>query len=149
MKKYIIGGILVIAVVGYIIFVKESTATPAETTTTTETTPTSTADASAGNTPAASAGRYKDGTYTGTVADAFYGNLQAVVTVSGGKITDVTFPQYPTSGHSGEVSNEALPVLKQEAIATQSADVNVVSGATQDSQAFQQSLASALAQAKS
>jgi uncharacterized protein with FMN-binding domain len=98
---------------------------------------------------AASAAQYKDGTYPGIVADAFYGKLQTVVTIQGGMITDVTFPQAPSGGHSGEVSAQALPILKQETIATQSANVNVVSGATQDSQAFQQSLASALAQAKS
>jgi uncharacterized protein with FMN-binding domain len=43
---------------------------------------------------------------------------------------------------------EALPILKQEAIAAQSANVSIVSGATQDSQAFQQSLGAALAEAK-
>ncbi|HUZ93182.1 MAG TPA: FMN-binding protein [Candidatus Paceibacterota bacterium] len=91
----------------------------------------------------------KDGTYTGKVADAFYGNLQAAVTIQGGKIVDVQFPQYPNaSGHTSEVSSFALPALKQEAIQAQSANVNIVSGATQDSQAFQVSLADALAQAK-
>jgi uncharacterized protein with FMN-binding domain len=98
--------------------------------------------------PSTSAGQYKDGTYTGIVADAFYGKLQAVAVIQNGALTDITFPQYPTNGHSGRVSSQALPVLKQEAIAAQSANINVVSGATQDSQAFQQSLASALAQAK-
>jgi uncharacterized protein with FMN-binding domain len=82
------------------------------------------------------------------VADAFYGNLQVTAVIQGGAIVDVQFPQYPTNGHSGSVSATALPELKQEAIAAQSANVNIISGATQDSQAFQQSLASALAQAK-
>lgn len=100
-------------------------------------------------TPAASAGQYKNGIFTGAVADAFYGNLQVAVTVQGGMITNVTFPQAPSGGHSSAVSASALPALRQEAITAQSANVNIVSGATQDSQAFQQSLASALAQAKS
>jgi uncharacterized protein with FMN-binding domain len=83
------------------------------------------------------------------VTDAIYGQLQIVATVSGGKITDVSWPVYPNSGgHTIEVSASALPQLKQEAIATQSANVNIVSGATQTSQAFQQSLAAALNQAK-
>ena len=70
--------------------------------------------------------------------------------VSGGKLVDVTFLQYPDAGgHTTEVSNFALPQLRQEAIVAQSANVNIVSGATQDSQAFQQSLAAALSQAKS
>jgi uncharacterized protein with FMN-binding domain len=94
------------------------------------------------------AGQYKDGTYTGSVADAFYGSIQATVTIKGGAITAITFPQAPSNGHSGQVSAQALPILAQEAIAAQSANVSVVSGATQDSQAFQQTVASALAQAK-
>jgi uncharacterized protein with FMN-binding domain len=104
---------------------------------------------SGGTTTSASTGQYTDGTYTGAVADAFYGKLQVTITVKGGAITNVTFPQAPSGGHSSDVSAVALPQLAQEAIAAQSANVNVVSGATQDSQAFQQSLASALAQAKS
>jgi len=95
-------------------------------------------------------GNYKDGTYTGSVADAVYGKLQVVATISSGMITDVTWPVYPNSGgHTIQVSASALPELKQEAIVSQSANVSVVSGATQDSEAFQQSLAAALAQAQS
>jgi uncharacterized protein with FMN-binding domain len=94
-------------------------------------------------------GQYTDGTYTGSLADAIYGKLQVTVTISNGMITNVTFPVYPNSpGHTSQVSASALPQLEQEAIASQSANVNIVSGATQDSQAFQQSLAAALAQAK-
>lgn len=157
MKKYIIAGVLVLAVIAYIIFANRNSApavtetnTPSSTTPTPATTPSSTT----GNTtstpvPTTTAGQYKDGTYTGSVADAFYGNLQAVVTIQGGMITDVTFSQAPSGGHSSDVSAMALPALKQEAIVAQSANVNIVSGATQDSEAFQQTLASALAQAKS
>ncbi len=93
-------------------------------------------------------GMYKDGTYTGSVANAFFGNVQVQATVSGGKITDVQFLQYPnTHSYSIYVNSQAMPYLTQEAIQTQSANVNIVSGATQTSQAFQQSLASALSQA--
>ena len=98
----------------------------------------------------ASTGLYKNGTYTGPVADAFYGNLQVTAVIQGGKLADVQFPVYPNdSGHSMEVSQMALPMLKQEAIQSQSANVSIISGATQTSEAFQQSLAAALAQAKS
>jgi uncharacterized protein with FMN-binding domain len=94
-------------------------------------------------------GAYKDGSYSGSVADAFYGKLQVAAVVSGGKLTDVQFLQYPSdNGHSAQVSNTSLPILKQEAIQSQSANVNIVSGATDTSQAFQQSLAVALAAAK-
>jgi uncharacterized protein with FMN-binding domain len=97
----------------------------------------------------ASSGAYKNGTYTGAVADAFYGNLQVVAVIQGGQLVDVQFPTYPSDGgHTLQLSKGDLPILKQEAIAAQSANVNIVSGATQTSQAFEQSLASALAQAK-
>ena len=69
--------------------------------------------------------------------------------IQNGKITDVQFLQYPNdNGHSARVSSFSMPALKQEAIAAQSANVDVVSGATQTSEAFRQSLADALAQAK-
>lgn len=91
---------------------------------------------------------YKDGIYTGQAADAFYGTVQVQAVISGGKITDVQFLQYPNAGgHTSEVSSIALPALKQEAIQAQSANVDSVSGASATSQAFQQSLVSALSQA--
>lgn len=93
-------------------------------------------------------GQYKDGTYTGSVADAYYGYVQVQVTVSGGRITSVTFLQYPdTHSTSIAINNQAMPYLQQEAIQAQSANVNIVSGATDTSVAFQQSLQSALSQA--
>lgn len=95
-----------------------------------------------------SRGRYKDGTYTGIVADAFYGNVQVQVTISGGKITDVQFLQYPNDRQTSiEINSQAMPYLKQEAITAQSANVQGVSGATATSGAFVQSLDSALQQA--
>jgi uncharacterized protein with FMN-binding domain len=95
-------------------------------------------------------GQYTDGQYTGSVADAYYGNIQVQATISGGKLTNVTFLQYPSDrSYSRSVNGQAMPYLKAEAIAAQSANVDIVSGATDSSQAFQQSLASALAQAQS
>ena len=91
---------------------------------------------------------YKDGTYTGDVANSIYGPVQVAIAIAGGKIVTVDVPVYPnTPGHTTEVSNESIPVLKQEAIAVQSAKVDIVSGATQTVEAFQESLASALSQA--
>lgn len=93
---------------------------------------------------------FKDGSYTGPVTDAIYGQVQVAVAISGGKITGVSWPVYPNgSGHTNEVNAIALPRLQQETLAAQSANINIVSGATQTSIAFQQSLAATLAQAKS
>jgi len=93
--------------------------------------------------------QYKDGTYTGSVADAYYGNVEVSATVSGGKLTDVKFLQYPNTHSTSVVINQqAMPYLQQEAIQAQSSNVQVISGATYTSQAFIQSLATAFAQAK-
>jgi len=92
---------------------------------------------------------YKDGTYTGASEDAFYGNVQVSATISGGKITEVRFLSYPNdSPNSQDINSQATPVLKQEALKAQSAKVDIVSGATQTSQAFALSLQSALRLAK-
>lgn len=92
---------------------------------------------------------YKDGQYTGDVADAFYGNVQVQATVQGGKISNVDFLQYPNDrSRSIAINSQVMPYLKQEAIQAQSANVDIVSGATATSQAFIISLASALNQAK-
>jgi len=92
---------------------------------------------------------YADGTYTGDVADAYYGNIQAQITIQNGKLTNVQFLQYPNDRSTSRyINGMAMPALKSEAISAQSSNVDIVSGATDSSQAFIQSLASALSQAK-
>lgn len=94
-------------------------------------------------------GKYKDGKYIGNVADAYYGNIQVQAVVSGGKITDVVFLQYPNDRRTSVLINsQAMPYLKEEAVLAQSANVDIVSGATQSSLAFRESLGSALSQAQ-
>lgn len=96
----------------------------------------------------ASTGQYKDGQYTGVSADAYYGNIQVLAVISGGKLVDVQFLDYPQDrNRSIQINNYAMPILKSEAIQAQSANVDIVSGATDSSGAFTQSLQSALSQA--
>lgn len=91
---------------------------------------------------------YKDGQYVGAAADAFYGNIQVKAIIVSGKITDVQFLQYPNDQpNSIDINQQAMPFLRQEAIKAQSAHVNGVTGATDTSQAFVQSLSSALSKA--
>lgn len=91
---------------------------------------------------------YKDGTYTGPSENAFYGNVQVQVTISGGKITNVKFLDHPQDNpNSIAINQQAMPYLQQEAIQAQTANVNIISGATDTSQAFIQSLSIALNQA--
>ena len=93
-------------------------------------------------------GQYRDGVYTGPTVDAFYGLVQVQATVQGGKLTDVSFLDYPHDRRTSQMINsQAMPWLKQEAIQAQSAYINIISGATLTSQAFAQSLYTALNQA--
>jgi uncharacterized protein with FMN-binding domain len=93
-------------------------------------------------------GQYTDGTYDGNTYNAYYGNVQVSVTITSGKITAVKFLQYPdTHSTSVFINQQAMPYLQQEAIQTQNANVQVISGATFTSQAFIQSLTSALSKA--
>ncbi len=93
--------------------------------------------------------RYKNGSFTGDVADAYYGNIQVKAIINAGKITDVQFLQYPNDRSTSiEINQQAIPYLKQEAIQAQDYNVDIVSGATQSSEAFRQSLKSALDQAR-
>jgi uncharacterized protein with FMN-binding domain len=94
-------------------------------------------------------GQYADGSYTGTAADAYYGTVQVKAVVQNGRLADVQFIQYPSDRSTSRyINGQAMPLLTQEAIQVQSAQVDGVSGATFTSQAFQQSLASALVKAK-
>lgn len=100
--------------------------------------------------PTKNASGYADGSYTGSTVDVYYGLVQVKATISGGRITDVAFLQYPTSHETSRyINSQAMPMLKQEAIAAQSANVNLISGATDTSLGFRKSLADALVQAKS
>ncbi len=98
---------------------------------------------------ASTSGKYKDGAFTGNSADAYYGLIQVKAVVSGGKITDVIFLDHPKDNPTSRyINQQAMPLLKQEAISAQSDQVNIITGATDTSVAFQQSLTSALSQAK-
>ena len=84
------------------------------------------------------------GTFLGAVVDDPYGQVQVKVTLASGKITDVTAVQLPSGGRSGYISQSVAPILRGEAISIQSASIDTVSGATYTSQAYAQSLQSAL-----
>jgi uncharacterized protein with FMN-binding domain len=90
-------------------------------------------------------GQYKDGQYTGPRVDAFYGWVQVQAVVQNGQIADVKFLQYPNDRRTSQrINNIAMPYLTSEAIQAQSANVDIISGATLTSEAFAQSLQYAL-----
>jgi uncharacterized protein with FMN-binding domain len=87
-------------------------------------------------------------TVTGAVVQTRWGPVQVSITVADGKITAVDVPQYPDGNHKDEEINaDALPTLRQETLSAQSADIDMVSGATVTSDGYVQSLQSALDQA--
>jgi uncharacterized protein with FMN-binding domain len=84
-------------------------------------------------------------TYTGSVASTRWGDVQVTITVTDGKITDVAVPVYPSENHKDqEINAYALPALRQETLAAQSANIDTVSGATVTSDGYLQSLQAAL-----
>ncbi len=88
---------------------------------------------------------YKDGTYQGPPVDAYYGLVQVQVTIQTGAIQDVQFLQYPSDRRtSQQINSIAMPYLQQEAVQAQSAQVDIISGATLTSEGFIMSLQSAL-----
>jgi uncharacterized protein with FMN-binding domain len=159
MKKTIVSAILIGIFVLYCFLHAQAapvaivpTATPTSRSSSSST-PTPILTATPGTTPtpgttSSSGSTYKNGTYTGNVVDAQWGVVQVQVVIQNGKITSVQFLQYPNErNRSVEINNYADPILVNEAIQAQSAKVDIVSGATDTSEAFIQSLSNALSQA--
>ena len=87
-------------------------------------------------------------TYTGSVAQTRWGPVQVEITVASGKVTAVDVVEYPTENpRDVEINDRALPVLVDETIDAQSADIDMVSGATVTSEGYLQSLQAALDEA--
>ena len=103
--------------------------------------------ATASNSSGTAASKSYTGTLTGSAIQMPYGIIQVQVKLQDGRITDVQTLQAPSRGHSGQVAQFAAPVLRSEVLSAQSSQVNTVSGATYTSQAYLQSLQSALDQA--
>ncbi len=66
-----------------------------------------------------------------------------------GRIEDILIMEYPLSTPTSErMSLELIPQLRSQALALQDWDVDVVSGATQTSQAFKKALVYSLREAE-
>ncbi|WP_405857577.1 FMN-binding protein [Streptomyces sp. NBC_01515] len=84
-------------------------------------------------------------TVTGDTVQTQWGPVQVKITVKSGKITDVTAVQSPSGNpRDQEINSYALPELRSETLAAQSAKIDTVSGATYTSDGYRQSLQSAL-----
>ncbi len=114
-------------------------ATPATASATTKATPTQTPTAAPATTAAT-------GVFTGDVVNVRYGNVQVKITVENGKITDAQAVQAP-SGRNDRWTQMAVPILREQTLQAQSANINGASGASFTSYGWYTSLASALAKA--
>ena len=88
----------------------------------------------------------KDGTFTGPSVNVNYGNVQVMITVSNGKITDAVAVKAP-KGKNDRYTNMAVPILKQQTLQAQSANIQGASGASYTSYGWFKSLQGAMAQA--
>lgn len=107
--------------------------------------PTGATTSADGPTPAPSGPSSGTKSALGDVADTRWGPVQIKVTSSGGKIVDVQAVQYPDgNSRDAEINSQALPMLRSEALKAQSAQIDMISGATVTSEGYLQSLQSAL-----
>ncbi|MGW2371941.1 MULTISPECIES: FMN-binding protein [Kitasatospora] len=107
------------------------------------------ADTSASPTPAPASGGGATRKVSGDTVNTRYGPVQVQVTLAGSRITTVDVVKYPTQDRRDrEINADALPVLNQEAISAQNAQIDAVSGATYTSDGYIRSLQSALDRAK-
>jgi uncharacterized protein with FMN-binding domain len=97
--------------------------------------------------PAPSGAPVAAGTITGQDIQTQFGDVQVQITIANGRITQVEALQLPSHGRSGSISQAVAPMLHDEALQAQSAKIDIVSGATYTSEAYAQSLQSALDQA--
>jgi uncharacterized protein with FMN-binding domain len=74
-----------------------------------------------------------------------YGVISVKVTVSGSKITDISVADLQTAeSYSQQLANQVIPMLRNEILKAQSLHVYGISGATYTSDAYAQSVQSAL-----
>ena len=110
--------------------------------------PTASATTSTTTTTTAAVATYADGTWAGAAVAEPWGTFQVEVVVSGGQITGVNVVSSPQDGHSSRINSSAIPTLTQATVASQSAAVDMISGATWTSQSYATSLQAALDAAK-
>ncbi|WP_166785885.1 MULTISPECIES: FMN-binding protein [unclassified Cryobacterium] len=85
------------------------------------------------------------GTFEGSAVQTRFGPMQVSVTIDNGTITMVTPLQLTNDDRkSVQISNRAAPILRDEVLAAQSANVANVSGATYTTQGYLRSLQAAL-----
>jgi uncharacterized protein with FMN-binding domain len=109
--------------------------------------PTTSSGGSDGAPSTTTTSRSSTATRSGTGPDVpnRFGDVQVRVTMSGGRLVDVTALALPTDRpRSAEISQQAAPILRSEALQAQSASIDIVSGATYTSESYARSLQGAI-----
>ena len=129
---------------------KKSSTTKKSTTTKAPSTTTSASSEPAAAAPAPAAPKTTtsgvSGSFTGDGINVGYGVVQVKITVSNGKITDAVAVSAPT-GRNQRWSDFAVPNLRSQTLAAQSAAITGVSGASYTSYGWYKSLITALQKA--
>ena len=86
-------------------------------------------------------------TYKGTTVNTNWGPIQVTITVKSKKITSVKVVDPTHTARSMVLDGRAIPILIQETLSAQSAQISQVSGATTISQAYITSLQAAVSSA--
>jgi len=108
------------------------------------------ADGSSSGSSGSTSSALKDGTFTGQSVDTRWGPVQVRITVSAGRIAAADAIDYPmNNGRDQEINRFAIPQLVSETLEAQSAQIDLVSGATYTSEGYTSSLQSAIDQARS
>ena len=106
-------------------------------------TPAPTQNTSTGTTGGSTA-QYADGTFRGAAIGEPWGTFEVEAIIKGGQLVDVKLLAEPNDRHSSQINNIAVPMLTESALAVQSANIDLVSGATWTSESYAESLQSAL-----
>ena len=125
---------------------KATAAATATASATTQPTATASATPAPTKTTATATPAAKNGTFTGPAVFVNYGTGQVKITVTNGKITDAVAVQAP-GGRNDRYTNMAVPILKQQTLKAQSANIQGASGASYTSYGWYKSLQGALADA--
>ncbi|MBF4162784.1 FMN-binding protein [Nocardioides acrostichi] len=141
MTRIVLAGVATVTGVAFLLAYPTSTKTG--TTVAATTAPMSAA--TAGDSPSLVEGASGSRTVDGDVAQTQWGPVQVELALEGDTITGVTVLQYPDSTpHDAQINAYALPILVQATVEAQSAQIDMVSGATVTSQGYLSSLQSAL-----
>ncbi len=85
--------------------------------------------------------------YKGPFVDMRWGPVRATITIKGKKLKSIGIATSPENFRSQLIDGQAVPLLKQETLQAQSANIDTVSGATMTSEAYIESLQAAITKA--